>query len=51
MTPSRSSGDGLDISGVIIDKETLEEVLTKHFEDSSLKVSDGDYALLTLNKR
>ena len=42
LTPSRSSGDGWDIFGVIIDKETLEQILAEHYGDSALKVSDDD---------
>lgn len=39
LTPSKSSGDGWDIFGVIIDKEILETILGKHYSDPSLKVS------------
>ena len=38
LTPSRSSGEGWDIQGVVIDKEILEEVLSGHYNDPTLKV-------------
>ena len=49
LTPSRSSGDGWDIQGVIIDKETLEEILTEHYGDSALKVSESAMFCLSLS--
>ena len=38
LTPSKSSGEGWDIRGVVIDKEILETILSQHYNDPSLKV-------------
>ena len=38
LTPSKSSGEGWDLFGVIIDKEVLENILANHYEDPSIKV-------------
>ena len=38
LTPSKSSGEGWDLFGVVIDKDTLENILTNHYEDPSIKV-------------
>ena len=36
--PSKSSGEGWHIFGVVINKEILETILIEHYRDSSLKV-------------
>ena len=38
LTHSKSSGEGWDIRGVVIDKEILENVLSAHYSDPTLKV-------------
>ena len=38
LTPSKSSGEGWDLFGVVIDKEILENILINHYEDPSIKV-------------
>ena len=38
LTPSKSSGEGWNLFGVLIDKEVLEFILSKHYEDTSIKV-------------
>ena len=38
LTPSKSSGEGWNLFGVVIDKEVLETLLSKHYEDTSIKV-------------
>ena len=38
LTPSKSSGEGWDMFGVVIDKDILENILTNHYEDPSIKV-------------
>jgi hypothetical protein len=38
LTPNKSSGEGWDLFGIIIDKEVLENILAKHYEDPSIKV-------------
>ena len=38
LTPSKSSGEGWNLFGVIIDKEVLEKILANHYEDPSIKV-------------
>ena len=38
LTPSKSSGEGWDLYGVIIDKEVIDNILIHHYEDPSIKV-------------
>ena len=38
LTPSKSSGEGWDLFGVVIDKDILENILASHYEDLSIKV-------------
>ena len=38
LTPSKSSREGWNLFGVVIDKDILENVLVNHYEDLSIKV-------------
>ena len=38
LTTSKSSGEGWDLFGIVIDKDLLENVLINHYEDPSIKV-------------
>ena len=38
LTPSKSSGEGWNLFGVMVDKEVMEKLLIDHYEDSSVKV-------------
>ena len=38
LTTSKSSGEGWDLFGIMIDKDILENVLANHYEDPSIKV-------------
>ena len=38
LTPSKSSGEGWDLFGVMIDKDILENIRRNHYKDPSIKV-------------
>lgn len=50
LTPSKSSGEGWNLFGVVIDKDMLENVLVNHYEDLSIKVFfyKGCYAVIII---
>ena len=48
LTPSKSSGDGWDIFGVIIDRDILEEMLAKHYSDRTLNVEKENSTVIEI---